>query len=58
MSHKNNNNHTAPVSFRNWRITIAVLGLLVLLTKHYPLQNPVHVGMFAGSLLQRADWDH
>ena len=58
MPDKNNNNHIAPVSFRNWPITIAVLGLLASLTKHHSLQNPVHVGMFAGSLLQRGDWDH
>jgi hypothetical protein len=43
---------------RRWRITIAVLSLLALVTKHYPLQKPVHVGMFAGSLLQRDNWDH
>ena len=49
---------TAAPGTGRWRITIAVLGLLVLLTKHYPLQKPVHVGMFAGSLLQRGDWDH
>ncbi|GEM_PF-6730061 len=40
------------------RLTVAVLNLLTLLTKHYSLQQPVHVGMFAGSLLQRGDWDH
>ena len=38
--------------------TVAELNLLTLLTKHYSLQQPVHVGMFAGSLLQRGDWDH
>jgi hypothetical protein len=43
---------------RRWRITLAVLGVLALLTKHYPLHKPEHVGMFAGSLLQRGDWDH
>lgn len=48
---------TAAVS-RRWRITIVALGLLALLTKHYPMHKPVHVGMFAGSLLQRGDWDH
>lgn len=46
---------TAP---RRWRITLALLGLLALLTKHYALHAPEHVGMFAGSLLQRGDWDH
>lgn len=41
-----------------WCFTVALLGLLVLLTKHHHMQQPVHVGMFAGSLLQRGDWDH
>jgi hypothetical protein len=35
-----------------------MLGLLAVLTKHYPLHKPEHVGMFAGSLLQRDAWDH
>jgi hypothetical protein len=49
----------APIATpHRWRITVAVLGVLALLTKHYPLQNQVHVGMFAGSLLQHGDWDH
>jgi hypothetical protein len=43
---------------RHWRITAIVLSLFAVLTRHYPLQKPVHVGMFAGSLLQRGDWDH
>jgi hypothetical protein len=58
MLNKKNNKAVTGASFRRWRITLAALGLLTLLTKHYPLQNPVHVGMFAGSLLQRDDWDH
>jgi hypothetical protein len=41
-----------------WRITLAVLSLLTLITKHHSLHQPEHVGMFAGSLLQRGDWDH
>jgi len=41
-----------------WRITVALLALFTVLTKHHSLQKPVHVGMFAGSLLQRGDWDH
>jgi hypothetical protein len=45
-------------NIRSWRITLAVLSLLSLLIKHYPLHKPEHVGMFAGSLLQRGDWDH
>jgi hypothetical protein len=52
------NSPTASAAKRHWRITLAVLGLLALLTKHYPMQKPEHVGMFAGSLLQRSDWDH
>jgi hypothetical protein len=43
---------------RRWHITLLAIGLFTLLTKHYALQPPVHVGMFAGSLLQREDWDH
>ena len=49
---------TTAVVSRHWRITLVVLGLLAVLTKHHSLQQPVHVGMFAGSLLQRGDWDH
>ena len=43
---------------KHWRVTVALLGLFTLLTKHHALQQPVHVGMFAGSLLQRDGWDH
>ena len=49
---------TPPARPAHWRISLVLLGLLGLLTKHYALQPPVHVGMFAGSLLQRGDWDH
>ncbi len=28
------------------------------MVRHYKLHAPEHVGMFAGSLLQREDWDH
>ena len=48
---------TAPAS-KHWRVTAVLLGLFALLTKHHALQQPVHVGMFAGSLLQRDIWDH
>jgi len=41
-----------------WRLAAVVLGLLAVVTKHYPLQKSTHVGMYAGSLLQRSDWDH
>ena len=51
-------NTTATAVSQHWRITLVALGLLALLTKHYPMQKPEHVGMFAGSLLQRSDWDH
>jgi hypothetical protein len=46
------------VATHHWRITVILLGMLAVLTRHYPMQQPVHVGMFAGSLLQRGDWDH
>ena len=52
------NMNTPTTVSRRWRITLAVLGLLAMATKHYPLHKPEHVGMFAGSLLQRGDWDH
>ena len=48
---------TSAVS-RHWRITVIVRELFTRLTKHHSLQQPVHVGMFAGSLLQRDNWDH
>jgi hypothetical protein len=54
----NNNNKNPRAVSPHWRITIVVLGLLALLTRHYALHKPEHVGMFAGSLLQRGDWDH
>ena len=53
-----NKNKTTNAASRHWPITIAVLGLLALLTKHHSLHQPEHIGMFAGSLLQRGDWDH
>jgi len=49
---------TTTAASRHWRITVVLLGLLALITRHYPMHEPVHVGMFAGSLLQRGDWDH
>jgi hypothetical protein len=59
MPNKNKNTTTtAGTTLRNWRITVALRGLFGLLTKHYSMHTPVHVGMFAGSLLQRGDWDH
>jgi len=41
-----------------WRAAAVILGILAVVTKHYPMQKSVHVGMYAGSLLQRSDWDH
>jgi hypothetical protein len=48
----------SPKISSRWRITLAVLSLFTLITKHHSLHQPEHVGMFAGSLLQRGDWDH
>jgi hypothetical protein len=53
-----NNNKTTLAASTHWRVTAAVLGWFALLTRHYSLHRPEHVGMFAGSLLQRGDWDH
>jgi hypothetical protein len=53
-----NNNKTNPTATPRWRITLALRSLLALLTKHHSMHPPEHVGMFAGSLLQRGDWDH
>jgi hypothetical protein len=36
----------------------AVVRWLLAVTHHYQLHQPEHVGAFAGSLLQRKDWDH
>jgi hypothetical protein len=52
------NKKTTKTAASRWRITVIVLSLLTLLTRHYSLHSPEHVGMFAGSLLQRGDWDH
>ena len=49
---------TAAAVASRGRIRILLRNLLTLLTRHHSLQQPVHVGMFAGSLLQRGDWDH
>lgn len=46
----------APV--HHWRITDLAIRWLAILTAHHQLHAPEHVGMFAGSLLAREDWDH
>ena len=53
-----NNYKNMSANSAHWPLTLALLGLFNLLTKHYALHQPEHVGMFAGSLLQRQDWDH
>jgi hypothetical protein len=40
------------------RITLAFVAVLAKITKRHGLHVVDHVGMFAGSLLQRGDWDH
>lgn len=45
-------------ALRHWRLAAVLVSVFTVITKHYPLQKPAHVGMFAGSLLQRGDWDH
>lgn len=42
----------------HWRITDLAIRCLFALTGHYHLHRAEHVGMFAGSLLSRSDWDH
>lgn len=31
---------------------------LHLVTRHYAIETPDHVGAFAGAYLERKDWDH
>ena len=49
---------TASGAGSHWHITEVAIHWFELLTRHYQLHQPKHVGMFAGSLLQREDWDH
>ncbi len=35
-----------------------LMRVFTVLTKHYQLHQPEHVGMFAGSLLLHSDWNH
>jgi hypothetical protein len=48
----------AKASAPHWRITTLAVKVLAALTKPHQLQRPEHIGMFAGSLLRRDDWDH
>lgn len=45
-------------SVPHWRVTVLAIRWYALVTEHHPLHPPEHVGMFAGSLLARIDWDH
>ena len=47
-----------PVSVPHWWITDFAIKWIAILTEHHHLHAPEHVGMFAGSLLPRSDWDH
>jgi len=44
--------------FREWSLGAALVRWYQALTHHYAIQTPTHVGAFAGSLLERRDWDH
>jgi hypothetical protein len=44
-----------PVS---WSIGLLARRWILALVHHHQLHQPEHVGMFAGSLLSRSDWDH
>jgi hypothetical protein len=44
--------------FSSWAIGASILKWYQALTHHYAIQSPDHVGAFAGSLLERRDWDH
>ena len=43
---------------QHWPITNLLLRCYAVLTQHYALHAPQHVGPYAGSLLERRDWDH
>jgi hypothetical protein len=40
------------------RIALASVALVARITKRHKLHVAEHVGVFAGSLLHRGDWDH
>lgn len=41
-----------------WSISLLARRWILALIDHHQLHQPEHVGMFAGSLLSRSDWDH
>ena len=43
---------------RHWPITNLLIRWYAALTQHHALHAPEHVGPYAGSLLERRDWDH
>jgi hypothetical protein len=43
---------------RHWPITSLLIRWYAALTQHHALHAPEHVGPYAGSLLERRDWDH
>ena len=45
-------------NFKEWPIGTMLVKWYHSLTHHYAIQVPDHVGAFAGSLLERRDWDH
>jgi hypothetical protein len=46
------------IASRPWGIGDLARKWFFVMTGHYQLHQPEHVGMFAGSLLSRSDWDH
>lgn len=42
----------------SWSIGLLARRWFLALMDHHQLHQPEHVGMFAGSLLARSDWDH
>ena len=47
--------HPHPIT---WRLTHTLMRWYAAVTHHYALHQPEHVGPYAGSLLERRDWDH
>lgn len=45
-------------NFRVWSVSVAFVRWFQAVTHHHAIQPPTHVGAFAGSLLERRDWDH
>jgi len=40
------------------KLSTCLVRVYLALTRHYALHTPEHVGQYAGSLLERRDWDH